>query len=370
MAASMSKAGQVLATASNCVVQSILFKDILTTTRILTCYQPVRERKRTSAPPAWHVKKKSNISLDQLTPDNRDLLKQLAEHKFKEISSPLKEDIWPRGEWTKTTRRTGVLALKIGSMLQWKKNGEKVNVTLYQIIDNHVIRYLPPEEFRTSIGTTPFWNKFGSVVVGAFSSYPHQFRKEYNNLFLEAGVPPKRKLTRFLVTPNAAIQPGTPLSAMHFRVGDYVDVQAKTIGHGFQGVVKRWGFTGGRKSHGNTKSLRRTGAIGLQGHSRVMPGKKMPGHMGMDWNIQKGIKIMRINTKYNILYLKGVLPGPNHCYTRIYDTTLRKRRQEDGEGPPMPTFYNEDTSEELEEEYFDDDLFQFSSQSVNFEEEK
>ena len=61
------------------------------------------------------------------------------------------------------------------------------------------------------------------MIVSVF-----QYTKAYNHLFLKAGTPPKRKLTRFLVTPDAAVQPGTPLSALHFQVGDYVDVQAKT----------------------------------------------------------------------------------------------------------------------------------------------
>ncbi len=60
---------------------------------------------------------------------------------------------------------------------------------------------------------------------------------------------------------------GTPLSVNHFRVGDYVDVQAKTVGHGFQGVVKRWGFKGGPASHGATKFHRRPGATGGGGVS-------------------------------------------------------------------------------------------------------
>ncbi|OWF54562.1 39S ribosomal protein L3, mitochondrial [Mizuhopecten yessoensis] len=228
MAASMAKAGQVLATASNCSFQSVLFKNVVSTSRILTCHQQVRGRKRTSRPPGWHVKKETHISDEQLTWQNREFLKEIVKNKFKDLPSPLKEDPWPRGKWNQTTRRTGVLGLKLGTMLQWTKSGVQTKITLYQIIDNHVIRYIPPHQFNASVGSTPYWKNFGAVVVGALSATPQEFRKEYNNLFLEAGVPPKRKLTRFLVTPNAAIQPGTPLSVMHYRVGDYVDVQAKT----------------------------------------------------------------------------------------------------------------------------------------------
>lgn len=67
------------------------------------------------------------------------------------------------------------------------------------------------------------WNFWG------FYSFPicSQFTPEYINLFKDSGVPPKRYIARMKVTPNAAIQPGTPLTAMHFRVGDFVEVVAR-----------------------------------------------------------------------------------------------------------------------------------------------
>ena len=78
-----------------------------------------------------------------------------------------------------------------------------------------MIRYTPPEKFIQSAGYKPWWgDKFGHVVVGALSCEPWKFTKAYNNLFLEAGVPPKRRLTRFLVTPDAAIQPGKAIFIM------------------------------------------------------------------------------------------------------------------------------------------------------------
>lgn len=86
----------------------------------------------------------------------------------------------------------------------------KLFYTNFQVIDNHVIRYTPPDKFKESAGWMPWWgDRFGAVVVGALSCEPWAYTKAYNNLFAEAGVPPKRRLTRFLVTPDAAIQPGT-----------------------------------------------------------------------------------------------------------------------------------------------------------------
>jgi large subunit ribosomal protein L3 len=92
--------------------------------------------------------------------------------------------------------------------------------------------------FRTLFTTRPLrrdlQGKVGMLVVGALSCDPRKFTRAYNGLFEQAGVPPKRKLTRFFITPNSVIKPGTPLYATHFRCGDYVDVQARTVDYGFQ----------------------------------------------------------------------------------------------------------------------------------------
>jgi large subunit ribosomal protein L3 len=267
--------------------------------------------------------------------------------------------------------RTGVLAVKIGVIPQWTTAGEKFHTTLLQVLDNHVIRYVPPEEYSKSLGYNKKWlpKQYGSVVVGALSADPFKFTKKYCGLFAESGLPPKRKLTRFIVTADAAVQPATPLYASHFRVGDYVDVQAKTIGHGFQGVVKRWGFRGGPASHGTTKWHRRPGNIGGgRGKGKVWKGRKLPGHMGMERRSLKGLKIWRINTKYNILYVHSQnIPGPTHCYVRVFDSTLPHRRKQMAERPPiMPTYYADD--EPQPEELFAEGLFKFTDESIIFPE--
>lgn len=70
--------------------------------------------------------------------------------------------------------------------------------------------------------------KFGCALVGAESTDPSLLTKEYCGLFANSGVMPKRILGRFIISPEAAVQPGTPISVNHFRVGDYVDVRGKT----------------------------------------------------------------------------------------------------------------------------------------------
>jgi len=370
--------------------QNVFIKNPLFSQCIIPQLQCVRGARRTCRPRPWYpprVNAKESLHRKQLTVENQQFLTDTFIDKYKDslnaVTSPLKDGPWQRGTWTTRSMRTGVLALKIGVIPQWTKTGEKFFTTLLQVLDNHVIRYVPPEVYTTYPGfkyrkLKP--DKYGAVIVGALSVEPFRFTGGYCALFNEAGVPPKRKLTSFLVTPNAAVQPGTPLYATHYRVGDYVDVQAKTIGHGFQGVVKRWGMKGGPASHGATKWHRRVGNIGGgRGKGKVFKGRKMPGHMGMEWRTLNGLKIWRINTKYNILYVHGqAVPGPTHCYVRIMDTKLVYRRAAMAQrhvtdttvaALPMPTFYPDDVKEPLPEDIFDKDLFQFVEPSISYPEE-
>ncbi|KAK7481729.1 hypothetical protein BaRGS_00027102 [Batillaria attramentaria] len=163
---------------------------------------------------------------------------------------------------------------------------------------------------------------------------------------------------------------GTPLTAMHFRVGDHVDVQAKTIDHGFQGVVKRWGMKGMPASHGVTKAHRKMGSTGGGGNkAAIWKGKHMPGHMGNRWQILKGLRIWRINTKYNVLYVTGPnVPGNTHGFVRVYDTILPTKRSAPDNHPPMPTWFPEDCQEPVPDELSDEQLFRFSEPSIHHQE--
>lgn len=100
-----------------------------------------------------------------------------------------------------------------------------------------MVRYVPPElaqKSETALRrSSPFiWKAsrsthLGCLVVGALSADPSRFTKDYCGLFTESGLMPKKKLARFPVTENALIQPGTPLTAAHFDVGQFVDVRGR-----------------------------------------------------------------------------------------------------------------------------------------------
>lgn len=109
---------------------------------------------------------------------------------------------------------------------------------------------------------------------------------------------------------EGAPQPGESVTVAMFAPGDKVKITGTTKGRGFQGVVKRYGFHGGPASHGNTRH-RRTGSIGPGTNpSRVLKGKKMPGHYGAARHTETGLLVIKIDEEQNLLYVRGAVPGP------------------------------------------------------------
>ncbi|CAL1684807.1 unnamed protein product [Lasius platythorax] len=329
--------------------------------------------------PQWLPKVQHAEYDENLTKDNQEFLKEVTQDKYGPPSigfgmkiSPLKIDpIEPITEWRKGMRRTGLIAKKIGVYPLWLKNGKRVSSTLLQVVDNEVVKYMPPEKFYPIKSRKPpiqIKNRRGCLVIGAENIDPQKITKEYYGLFNDTGVMPKRILKRFIISPEAALQPGTPLTVAHFKPGEIVDIRAKTIDRGFQGVMKRWGFKGMPASHGVTKTHRRPGNIGSGGgKARVMPGTKMPGHMGNRWRIQKGVQILRINTKYNVIWVKGHnIPGEINTYCHIYDTILPLKKSK---APHFPTYLPSITEESLPEELYADEVHPFIDPTIEFKEE-
>uniref|UniRef100_A0A5K3F4T9 Large ribosomal subunit protein uL3m n=1 Tax=Mesocestoides corti TaxID=53468 RepID=A0A5K3F4T9_MESCO len=257
------------------------------------------------------------------------------------------------------TQRCGLIGIKIGIYPMWTKAGKKVDCTIVQIPDNHALRYVPPDDLDRYLSLkdprgywltnrhVPSWvnqKRWGLQIVGAMSADPIEFTPEWCGLFTSAGVAPKRKITRFLVSPDAALEPGTPITINHFRVGDYIDVTARTINRGFQGVIERWGMSGGPAAHGSTKFHRRLGSL-AGGGRKVVRGKRMAGVMGNRYRSLRGLQILRINPRLNLIYLSGPTPGPVHSFCLLHDSWLINRVHERNENPPPnPTWFPDDVS--------------------------
>ncbi|XP_015709558.1 39S ribosomal protein L3, mitochondrial [Coturnix japonica] len=296
---------------------------------------------------------------EHLSEENVQFLKQATAEEYRAQTAsklcPLKDEPWPLNEWKPGSVRVGVVAVKLGMMPIWTKSGKKHAVTLLKVQDCHVLKYVSKEDSG---------GKTAKLLVGGKNVSPFFKSEAEMEIFREAGVPRKQKVSTFNVTDDAIIKPGTPLYAAHFRPGQYVDVTAKTIGKGFQGVMKRWGFKGQPASHGQTKTHRRPGAISTNKVSRVFPGKKMPGKMGNIYRTSCGLKVWRINTKHDIIYVHGSVPGHTNCLVKVRDTKLRSYK-DCNKNPPFPTFFA-DGDEKLPEDLYDEDMFQFTEPSVTY----
>ena len=104
---------------------------------------------------------------------------------------------------------------------------------------------------------------------------------------------------------------GEVVKADSFAAGEYLDIVGTTKGRGFQGVVKRYNFGGGRASHGGAWT-RRTGSIGCcEWPGRVNRGKRMPGHMGNTRRTIQNLRIVKVMAEDNVILVKGAVPGAN-----------------------------------------------------------
>jgi large subunit ribosomal protein L3 len=104
-------------------------------------------------------------------------------------------------------------------------------------------------------------------------------------------------------------QKGETIDVSQFKEGDQVKISGTSKGKGFQGGVKRWGFSGANATHGTKHNERKIGSIGSAYPQRVVKGRKMPGRMGFDRTTVINLKVVEINPEKNIIAVKGAVPG-------------------------------------------------------------
>lgn len=116
------------------------------------------------------------------------------------------------------------------------------------------------------------------------------------------------------------VEKGATFDVTTFEAGDDITVSAISKGKGFQGVVKRHGFAGGRRSHGQKHSEREPGSIGATGIGHVLKGTRMGGRMGSDTVTVKGLKVLQVNADENIIVVSGAVPGRKGTLVEVFST--------------------------------------------------
>ena len=130
--------------------------------------------------------------------------------------------------------------------------------------------------------------------------------------YAKANVQPGRGLWEFRLADGegADLTAGAELKADMFTAGQIVDVTGTTIGKGFAGTIKRYNFTMGDATHGNSLSHRSSGSIGQnQSPGRVFKGKKMAGQMGAKQRSAQNLEVVRVDAERNLILVKGAVPG-------------------------------------------------------------
>ena len=120
---------------------------------------------------------------------------------------------------------------------------------------------------------------------------------------------PFRYLREFRIKNQEEIKVGDKIDVSVFQEGERVKISGLSKGKGFQGVVKRWGFSGRGASHGVKHEARTLGSVGSSFPQRVVKGKKMPGRMGGERITVRNLKVMKVDPKNNLLAVKGAVPG-------------------------------------------------------------
>jgi large subunit ribosomal protein L3 len=202
----------------------------------------------------------------------------------------------------------GIIGKKLGMTQIFAPDGTMTPVTVIKAGPCVVVQ-------RKTVST----DGYEAVQLGLVEERaPKRINKPMKGHFEKAGIPPTRILREFRLDDGAAgINVGDKVLVDQFSENDIVDVVGTSKGRGFAGFVKRHGFGGGRASHGSMFH-RAPGSIGASAFpSRVIKGTRMAGHMGVERNTIKNLRIIKVNTEENILLVKGSVPGPNGAYVLI-----------------------------------------------------
>ena len=196
----------------------------------------------------------------------------------------------------------GIIGRKCGMTRVFTEAGESVPVTLIEATPNRITQVKTVEtDGYTAIQVTA-GTKRAALVTKPLAGH-------YAKAKVEAG----RGLWEFRVDAKdiGGYTVGGELKADEvFKVGQKIDVAGVTKGKGFQGTIKRWNFTMGDATHGNSLSHRAPGSIGQrQTPGRVFPGKKMSGHMGATRQSMMNLEVVKIDAEKHLIAVRGAVPG-------------------------------------------------------------
>jgi large subunit ribosomal protein L3 len=200
----------------------------------------------------------------------------------------------------------GIIGKKLGMTQIFLEDGTRVPVTVIQAGPCYVVQK------KTAVN-----DGYSAVQVGFESVAAANVNKPYLGHCTKSGHGVFRHLREFKNDQVESMNVGDEITVNEFAVDDVIDVTGTSIGKGFQGVIKRWNFKGGRASHGS-RFHRAPGSIGASATpSHVFKNKKMPGQMGNVKVTVQRLKIVRVDASDNLILIKGAVPGHKNSIVTI-----------------------------------------------------
>jgi len=203
---------------------------------------------------------------------------------------------------------TGLIGRKLGMTRVFSADGTAVPVTVIEAGPCHVVQV-----------------RDGGVQLGFGARRPKTTTKAEIGHAKKAGLDAAPRVLRVFPVSGEAPAPGSEVKVDIFSAGELVKVTGTTKGRGFQGVVHRYHFGGGPASHGNTRH-RKPGSISPgTDPSRVIKGKRMPGHMGAARHTELGLTVVKVDAERNLLFVRGAIPGSKNGIVTVAKQGGRSR---------------------------------------------
>jgi large subunit ribosomal protein L3 len=203
---------------------------------------------------------------------------------------------------------TGLIGRKLGMTRVFAEDGTAVPVTVIEAGPCHVVQV-----------------RDGGVQLGFGARRPKTTTKAEIGHAKKAGLDGAPRVLRVFPVKGEAPAPGSQVKVDIFSAGELVKVTGTTKGRGFQGVVHRYHFGGGPATHGNTRH-RKPGSISPgTDPSRVIKGKRMPGHMGAARHTELGLTVVKVDAERNLLFVRGAIPGSRNGIVTVAKQGGRSR---------------------------------------------
>lgn len=195
--------------------------------------------------------------------------------------------------------KDGIIGRKLGMTRVIGESGEMIPVTVVEAGPCKVVQKKSAEK-----------DGYSAIQIGCLEKRVNLANSPEKGHFNRAQLHPLRYLREIRLEDTSNYEVGDDITVDIFSEGDHVDVTGISKGKGMAGVMKRWGFAGGRASHGAEKIHRKPGSIGCSADpAKVYKGRKMPGQMGNKRVTTQNLSVVRVKADENLLLIKGALPG-------------------------------------------------------------